>query len=504
MRVANAQAVSSAPLASAADLAAAGIVPSEGFNLEIVARDAGMLECAPLIKGAAHNWFAALFAGLPVGREITFAVNIKGQSTANKADVGKWKGLRPVMSYADPTRPESYFSYVRRADGVWVSDDILAASEAGSGAVPRQGVMPASVAPAFLGKEKRPNPARPTDPKAPKTIEVATWSAWRELNDVEADTKNNRFLIRQSFELPYATLAMRVPYTPLLHQRLMQRLAAARPRHLQIDNLGKTAGGKMITVARVEDEDAREVENARKPTILVMAREHATEQAGSWAAYGLLSALLQETPAAREMRESANWLIVPLQDPDGAASSTFERITESFGPGNDERPPEVWLYLHYLRDWADAGRTIDAAVSLHNVESDEAPNLSTPFTDNAYVEATDYLNDGLFPWIKKAGFEVGGAQGGHIGASPWRLYGWAGQFLGALPIAYEVNDRYPKNRLSLSGLQRLGATLGLGLARWCQSERGQKWHAGARRTLVDRERERTAERAGKPAPQPGS
>ena len=493
----------SSRLESAPSLAASGLVPTEGFNLQVVARDAGVLECAPQTKGAAHNWFAGLFADLPVGRQVSFAIDMAGQNTRNRADVSKWKGLRPLLSYADPTRPASYFSYYRRPDGVWVSDDPLT-GEAGNGPVPRQSAVPASVAAEFLQTAKRPNPAREIDPKAPKTIDVATWSAWRELTDVEADTKNNRFLIRQSFALPYATLAMRVPYTPLLHQRLVQRLVAARARHLWVDELGQTQGGKTITVLRVEDEDARPVENRRKPTVLIMAREHATEQAGSWTIYGLLVALLGETPAAREMRDAANWLLIPIEDPDGAASSTFERITESFGPGNDERPPEVWLYLRYLRDWADAGRTLDLAVSIHNVESDEAANLSTPFTDNAYIEATDYLNDGLFPWLKKAGYEVGGAQDGHVGASPWRLYGWAGQFLGALPVAYEVNDRYPKNRLSLSELQRLGATLGLGMARWCQSQRGQKWHAGARRVLVNRDRDRTAERAGKPAPNPGS
>ena len=484
------------------------LVPTEGFNLQIVARDAGTIELAPRTRGAAHNWFAGLFNSLPVGEQTTFAIDMTGQDTKNKADVSKWKGLRPLLSYADPSRPESYFSYVRRADGVWESDDPVASGarrEAGDGAVPLQNVMPPALASAFLNKEKRPNPAHASNTKAPRTVEVQTWSAWRELTDVEAQTETNRFLIRESFALPYATIAMRVPYTPLLHQRLIERLEAARPRHLWVDRLGKTPGGHELTVLRVEEEDARAVENKRKPTILVLAREHATEHAGSWAAYGLLISLLEETPAGREMRAAANWLVVPLQDPDGAAASVFERMTESFGPGNDERPPEAWLYLRYLRDWADEGRTLDLAVSIHNVESDEAVNLSTPFTDNKYIEATDYLNEGMFPFVRKAGFlEAGAADAGHIGGSPWRLYGWAGSFLGALPVAYEVNDRYPRNRLSLWQLQHLGARMGLAMARWSSSERGQTWHDGARRALVKRGRARDEARDGKPAPKPGT
>ena len=204
-------------------------------------------------------------------------------------------------------------------------------------------------------------------------------------------------------------------------------------------------------------------------------------------------ALLRDTPQGRELRASANRLIIPLQDADGADSSTFARMTESFAPASLDpkraAPPEVWAYLKFLRAYADEGHTVDAAVSLHNVESGEAPNFSTPFADNVYVEATDTVNGELFPFLKRADFEVGNAEGGHIGASPWRLYGWSAIHLGSLPLAYEVNDRWPHHRLSHAGLQRLGLNLGLGLARWCRSERGREWHRGARKFMVRRERE---------------
>ena len=182
-------------------------------------------------------------------------------------------------------------------------------------------------------------------------------------------------------------------------------------------------------------------------------------------------------------------------------------MTESFSPSSLNpkagAPPEVWDYMKFLRGYVDAGGTLDMAVSIHNVESDEAPNLSTPFADNVHVEATDYINGQLFPFVKKAGFEVGGAQSGQIGASPWRLYGWASLRFGALPLAYEVNDRWPKHRLSHSELGRLGARLGLGLARWCGSDHGLKWHRGARALMTERAGERQAAYAGG-APKSGS
>ena len=212
-------------------------------------------------------------------------------------------------------------------------------------------------------------------------------------------------------------------------------------------------------------------------------------------------ALLRDGDTGAEMRQNANWLLIPLQDPEGAASSTFARMTESFSPASLDpsggAPPEIWDYMRLVRDYADEDDSIDAVVSIHNVESDETANLSTPFADNNSVEATDYVNQGIFPFLKKAGFAVGGAQKGEIGASPGRLYGWVSKQFGALPLAYEVNDRYPKNRLSHAGLQRLGAQLGLGLARWCVSERGEKWHRGARSWERTRKEERATAYAEK-------
>ena len=477
------------------------LYPTPGFNLQVLERSGATVTLAPQTKGAAHNWFAGLFTGLPVGREVTLAIEMKGQDTANRADVGKWKGLRPVISYADPNAWETYVSYTRGSDGVWQSDDPFARGTAGRGETPQQKAIAPALAPLFLGQETRPNP----DSKAKaKTIKVETWSAWRELETVEADTKANRFLIRHAFALPYATVAMRVPFTAQFHELWARKLVQSGAPHLLIEKIGTTPGGRDLLVFDVRDGDARPVQNDAKPTILLTAREHATEHAGSWALYGLVMALLNDTPQAREMRQSANWLLIPLQDPDGADTSTFARMTESFAPGSlhsqSGAPPEIWAYMKFLRAHADAGHTIDLAISIHNVESDEAPNLSTPFTDNFYIEATDAINSGLFPFIKKAGFEVGGAQQGHIGASPWRLYGWSAIHFGSLPLAYEVNDRWPKNRLSHDGLGRLGAWLGLGLARWCQSERGQKWHRGARSFLAKRGQAREAAYAKRSAP----
>ena len=248
----------------AASLAGVALYPTPGFNLQILERTGATLTLAPQTKGAAHNWFAGLFTNLPVGQEITLAVDMTGQNTDNRADVGKWKGLRPLMSYADPNAWATYVSYERRADGFWQSDDPFARGLAGDATTPTQNSIAPALAPLFLGAETRPNP----DPKAKKkTVQVQTWSAWREMENVEADTSTNRFLMREKFALPYASVAMRVPFLPSFHQLLGQKLATGVP-HLRVEKIGESPSGYPLLVFRVEDGNARASVNQRKPTIL--------------------------------------------------------------------------------------------------------------------------------------------------------------------------------------------------------------------------------------------
>ena len=447
------------------------LVPHESYNLQLIAPDAGTpdagapgaLDLAPQTRGAAHNWFAALFSDLPPGIPLDLRIHMAGQNTANPADVAKWQGLQPVYSYADPDKLETYRVFRREANGQWhtVLDPLHLgrASEAGNGALPRQSAIEDGYAPLFLSADKR------------------TWTAWREIAATEVDRAANVFAFRQTFALPRATVAMRVPFTNAFFDAFCAQLRAADPLGVSVDEVGTTPAGHTLRAIRVEDA-ADTVRLDERPTIAVFAREHATEHDGSWAVYGLLAHLMQDSPQSRQLRAAATWILVPLQDPDGAALSRFERMTERFQrPHDPDIPPEVFAWTRYFADWADSGRTLDLAVSLHNVESDEAPNLSSPFVNQAHSALIENLNLELFERVSAAGFAVGSAQGIAAGASPFRLYGWCARQLGALDLAYEVNGRFPGRRLDQAQLGEVGVALGDGLARWLWSEAGRDWHA---------------------------
>ncbi len=460
------------------------IVPAEGFNLKL---DRVWLRGEDKPRGAvvkprvkAHNWFAGTFKNLPTSHPFTIQVAMKGNDTpGNRANVAKWQGLAPVMTYADPGNYESYIGFQKNAQGRWVSGDPFATAEdrlAGNGPVPEQYLMPAPLARQFLSADGK------------------YWWPWRVIERATADIRTNVFSIRHQFAAPTATVAMRVPYTYDFLQKFLDRLEDARLPGVAIDTIGTTAEGRRLQIIRVEDQKSSLPLPQRK-TVLVIAREHATEHASSWAVHGMLLKLIEGSRQARQLRANTTWMLIPIQDPDGSAHSQFDRLTDQFRKPHGAItaiPPEVFAYTRYFRDYVNRGRTIDVALSLHNVEAREAPNISSPFVHQPYRNAVLNFNRSLFDRLRAAGYEAGRPQPAALGGSPFRLYGWCALHFGTLDIAYEVNDQYPQKRLTLARLQQIGALMAQQLVEWGKSKAGQQQHRQARAVLKKRAQERAA------------
>ncbi len=171
------------------------ITPSDGFSLEVVDQTTPHYVIVKLTSPA-HNWLAGTFTHLPTDKDVTIGLSIAGNDTkSNAADVKKWQGLVPVMTYADP---KQYETYKWDAQGRWVSGDPFKQDEAkyaGTGKVPAQAVIPKDMAEQFLSADGK------------------YWSAWREVDTAEALPGINVFRITQRFGQATATVAMRVPYT---------------------------------------------------------------------------------------------------------------------------------------------------------------------------------------------------------------------------------------------------------------------------------------------------
>jgi hypothetical protein len=447
--------------------AAPQLVAGDALNLRLSKINTNDLTVTPETPGYAHNWWAGRFAGLTPGTPTTIRVAMKGNDTiGNQANVNKWNGLRPMYTYADPARYEAYVGYVRRADGNWYSTDPFLEGT-GNGDVPRQNAMHPLLAPAFLSSNG------------------AEWFPWAEIEDARP-SGGNTFVFTHTYLIPSATVAMRVPFTHTYFAQFIQRLKAAQWGGVYVDEVGKSEAGLPMWCVRVEDPIDEKPADNRK-TAAIFAREHATEHATSWSALGLLLRVIDRSPEMDDLRHNVRFLVVPLQDPDGAVTSRFQGQTDRWDdPKHNARLNEVLAYSRYFTNIADKGETIDLAVSLHNVEANEASNFMSPFAQSYFNSATINFNTPLFATLKGAGYTVAGPIPHGRGVMSTRLYGWLALHLGAMDLAYEVNDRDPKNRLTVAQLGHMGGLLGERVGTWLASDRGIKRHDEAKEWLVKR------------------
>ena len=436
------------------------MAPSDGQNLTLVDRLAPnriLVEVAP----TAHNWFAGTFINLPTDGPLTIGFSMTGRDTrGEKADVSKWQGLKPVTTYADPTRYESYEWFRKDAGGRWVSGDLFKAEGeryAGTGAVPEQHAVPAALAPAFLSEDG------------------GYWAPWREVDATEVLSGVNIFRLTHAFTAPTATVAMRVPFTYTYLQAFLARLQTGHFPGVAVEEIGATTEGRKLQIVRLDDPEAKAGTPPAK-TILLIAREHATEPASSWVLMGALSALLRQTPEAKELRKNTTWLAIPIEDPDGSAHAVFDGLTDLFREVSDDpkASPEAYAYARYFTQYVYAGRTIHAAVTLHNVEANETEQIVCPFVSVRDKAEALRFNQAFFQSLAARGFVTGDPLlPWDYGFTPFRLYGWCAMQFGAFNPAFEVNDRYPAQRLSLARLREMGEVLANSLSRWLSTPEGK-------------------------------
>jgi hypothetical protein len=167
-------------------------------------------------------------------------------------------------------------------------------------------------------------------------------------------------------------------------------------------------------------------------------------------------------------------------------------MTERFrDPYAKTTPPEVLAYARYFTDYVNAGRSIDIAVSLHNVEATEGAHVFCPFSDARFPDVITALNKTLFDDLTTEQFTTGAPtpQWGR-GWMNFRLYGWCALQFGTFDLTYEVNDRMPGKPLTLDRLQLIGKVCARRLFVWCASEAGR----AQRLAQIAHLKQRTADR----------
>jgi len=453
-------------------------IPSDGFNMKVVEQVSPYYVITTL-DPPVFNWFAGTFTNLPTDKEVTIGLNMNGMDiTGGKADVSKWVGLKPVMTYGDPTKYETYEWFQKDAQGRWVSGDPLKQDDdkyAGTGKTPIQKAIPEELAKEFL------------------SLDGTYWQPWREVETADAVTTLNIFRIRQRYSMPTVTIAMHIPYTYSFQQELIRRLQLARFPGVSIDVIGVTPTFRRLQVIRIDDPSYKteftigEIKHGttvrfepcfimRDPAgipipdsykvILIIAREHGSEPTSSWVVYGSICKLLEDTPEARQLRKNTTWLLLPIEDVDGSIYSCYEGLTVYFRPEEqlDPRygaklPIEVGAYMRYLRGFTNFKFPIAAAVSLHNIECNEGGHFFSPFITAIDQDIIRSFNRNIFSALKVKEFNTDTGYGQTCGSMSSRLFGWCGLQFGSLCLMFETNDRFPAHRLTNREVQSMGQIL---------------------------------------------
>ena len=414
------------------------LLPGDGMNLTITEQEPGRV--AVKLTTTAANWFAGTFANLPTDRETTIELALAGSgSKENPASVVKWADLHPVMTYADPAKYATYEWFAKDTQGRWVSGDPLKTGEAryaGTGKVPVQQVIPVAVAEQFLSRDGK------------------YWSAWREIETIDAVMDKNIFRIKQQFALPKVTVAMRIPYPPKYQQAFSERLEKAHLPGVTVHAVGKSTQGRPLTVIQVDDPDDANTA-ANHPVLLLYGAEDGNEPDGAWVVDGAIRWLISQDAEAQQLRKKVTVLAIPELDVDGAASATYACLTNTFMLTKpDQQPPAATLgNTAFMNTWFKSGRRLDLVCAFHNVECLEAPNVMCPIIDQRHVSVMQTLNQTVLEHL--AGYATT-PKTWMTGFFDTRFSGWCSRHVGSLATIYEINSRYPSQRLTQAHLQGAG------------------------------------------------
>jgi hypothetical protein len=145
--------------------------------------------------------------------------------------------------------------------------------------------------------------------------------------------------------------------------------------------------------------------------------------------------------------------VLPLLDPDGAVKNLYEtKVIHGFEA--DYAIHETLIWGQWLRDWVNAGNRLDLTFNLHNVESNEGPQVFPYMFEGGPRKG---MCDAVHADVRRqlSGFSV--APGcSRCGTFSSRLGGWLRTYFGTHMMFYEVNSQAPDRHLSLYELKAVG------------------------------------------------
>lgn len=226
---------------------------------------------------------------------------------------------------------------------------------------------------------------------------------WRQIQSVSAGRYRSRFPSGR------VEIAIMPPYP---HARLVRWMQGLHPAQHVV--LGTTPDGNRLSAILVKPADA----GRETPLVMLLARQHAFEQAASWVTEGMLDFFLSNEPEARHFRSRTVLAVVPMADVDGVRAGISGKHTgskdwnRSWQVADLPRPEQ-----RMIRNWLDGLAQQYRPVACIDVHAMGFQMASPRF--------------GLFLFDNTAGDPVRSSRLRELGA---RFMAYAGYPLGIMPL----------------------------------------------------------------------
>ena len=189
---------------------------------------------------------------------------------------------------------------------------------------------------------------------------------WDRISDVSYDSASDTFIFTETFDRDPVWIAYAHPYPWSRLEQLVEKIQA-HP-YATTNTIAETAEERPIRLITIADPQAEEI---NKKTVLIMALQHAGEDAGGFLAKGLINYLISGDPGAKQAREKFIFHIIPMMNPDGIVNgiSRYNTAMEDLNNIwlNDEKAqPEVTGVKNWVDRWYEEGNTIDLFIDVHN------------------------------------------------------------------------------------------------------------------------------------------
>jgi hypothetical protein len=207
---------------------------------------------------------------------------------------------------------------------------------------------------------KKLNPLWSLPMQAAFSTDGVTWN-----HTGQGTRQGNRMTYRISTTSPTLWLAWGPPFTLDDANKLAQSACKLCPYATSFE-LARSTQGRSVPGIRILEPGAA---GAKRFSVWVQARTHAWESGASWVSRGFVDWLVSKDPAAEELRQKADIVVIPIMDVDsvetGQGGKNQVPHDHNRDWGDDPHWPEVRAAMDQLSTLINAGH-LDVFLDLHD------------------------------------------------------------------------------------------------------------------------------------------